>query len=105
MSRHLRFGKTVTQFAGLGLAVAAAAYAYAALHDYSKPMGPLGFLTVFVSIILCPPQLIFAACIDCEVVGRDGLIMYSIIGVLNAAFYAVIGAVVFRLRTRSQEPH
>jgi hypothetical protein len=95
---------SILVFILLGLGIAAAAYAYAAFYDYSKPMGPLDRLVWAGSIILCPPQLLFAACINCEVTGWDGLIMYSIIGVLNAGFYALIGAAVFRLRRRSEQP-
>jgi hypothetical protein len=49
-------------------------------------------------LILCPPQLLFTFCIDCEVIGWGGFIMYSIIGVLNVALYSVIGALVVGLR-------
>lgn len=74
-----------------GVAVAAACYAYAAFYDYTKPMSGLNTTLMTVSLIFCPPQLIFAACTDCEVIGWSGLFMYLIIGVLNAALYAIIG--------------
>jgi hypothetical protein len=93
--------KTVVGFALLGLAIAAISYAYAASCDYAKPMNGLMLATTTVSVILCPPQLLFASCIDCEVIGRGGFIMYSIIGVLNAALYAAIGFVVAGLRKKS----
>jgi hypothetical protein len=93
--------KTIFGFALLGLAIAAICYAYAASYDYAKPMSGLGFATTVVSVILCPPQLLLAACIDCEVIGRGGFIMYSIIGVLNAALYAAIGFVVTGVRKKS----
>lgn len=48
------------------------------------------------SMILCPAQCLFIVCIDCEVIGIGGFIMYSIIGILNAALYAAIGAAFFR---------
>ena len=83
--------KVVGFLALAGLVVAAACYAYSAFYDYTKPMSGLDATLFIVSLILCPPQLIFAACIDCEVIGWSGLIMYSIIGVLNAALYAIIG--------------
>jgi hypothetical protein len=92
--------KTIVGCALLGLAMAALSYAYAAFYDYTKPMNGRDLAAMAVSVILCPTQLIFAFCIDCEVIGWDGLIMYSIIGVLNAALYSVIGAVVVGLRKK-----
>ena len=96
--------KTIFGFALLGLAIAAICYAYAAFYDYAKPMNGLRFAATAISLILCPPQLLFAACIDCEAIGRGGFIMYSIIGVLNAALYAAIGSVVVGLRKKSDRP-
>jgi len=92
--------KIIAAFALMGLAIALISYAAAALDDYTKPME--GFRVAFwtASMILCPPQFLFAGCIDCEVVGINGLIMYSIIGVLNAALYAVIGVAFVGLRRR-----
>ena len=69
----------------LALATAAASYAYALFHDYSKPLNVLDI----VSTVLCPPQFIFFMCIDCET-GWGGFTMYSIVGVLNIALYALI---------------
>ena len=93
--------RTVVVFALLGLAIAAASYAYAAFFDYTKPMSVFDSAVIFVSVILCPPQLLFATCIDCEVIGWDGFVMYSIVGVLNAALYAAIAACVVGLRKKS----
>jgi hypothetical protein len=61
-------------------------------------MNGLKFAVAAVSLILYPPQLLFVLSIDCEVIGWSGFIMYSIIGVLNAALYSVIGALVVGLR-------
>jgi len=80
----------VVGFALVGLAVAGVCYAYAALHDYNKPMSGFDLALLIVSIVLCPSQLLFALCIDCEAIGLNGLIMYSIIGALNAGLYALI---------------
>lgn len=86
--------KIVGSFALLGLAMAALSYANAAFHDYAKPMNGFDFALLATSVILCPPQLLFAFCIDCEVIGWSGFIMYSIIGVLNVALYMAIGAAI-----------
>ena len=90
--------KTIAAFALIGLLVAAASYAYAAFGDYTKPMNGFRFALLTASMIFCPPQFLFILCIDCEVIGTDGLIMYSIVGVLNAALYAAVGAIFVRLR-------
>src|SRR5262249_18213792 len=92
--------KIITAFAVFGLIVAAAAYAYAARDDYTKPMSGFRYAVTTTSIILCPPQLLFTFCIDCEAIGWGGFIMYSMIGVLNAALYAVIGAIFVSLRRK-----
>lgn len=93
----------------LGFAIAGVSYAYAALHDYAKPMNAFDFTLVVLSMVLCPPQLLFAACIDCEVIGWGGFIMYSIVGALNAGLYAVIASIVLSLRkskaNRSAQSH
>ena len=90
--------KTIVGFSLLGLAIAGASYAYSAFYDYTKPMNGIRFAVATISMILCPPQLLFTFCIDCEVIGWDGFIMYSIIGVLNAVLYSVIGALIVGLR-------
>jgi len=90
--------KFITGFALLGLPMAALSYAYAALHDYTKPMNGLSLALSILSMILCPAQMFFAFCIDCEVIGRDGFIMYSIIGILNMPIYAIFGALIVGLR-------
>jgi len=96
-SRKIVFG-----FALLGLAVAGVCYAFAALHDYSKPWTGLDSALTLLSVIVCPPQLIFAFCIDCEVIGWDGFVQYAVIGFFNTALYAAVGAVVASLRKKSK---
>jgi hypothetical protein len=57
-----------------------------------------------ISMILCPPQLLFAFCIDREAIAWAGFTMYSIVGVLNAALYSGIGALVVGLRKKQLDP-
>jgi hypothetical protein len=90
--------KIVAAFALTGLVIAAASYWAAALEDYTKPMTGFRLVLWTTSLILCPPQFLFVLCIDCEVIGMGGFIMYSIIGALNAALYAVVGAAFVGLR-------
>ena len=94
--------KTIVGFALIGLAVAALSYVLALSHDYDKPWNPGVLVLGIAFFILCPPSWLFVMCIDCEVGGWDGLILYVvIIGLLNAALYAVIGAVIVGLRNKS----
>jgi hypothetical protein len=67
-------------------------------------MNGFDFTLVAISVILCPPQLLFASCIDCEAIGWGGFIMYSIIGGLNAVLYAVIGFTLSMLRKGANKP-
>jgi hypothetical protein len=97
--------KTIVVFALLGLAIAALSYAYAAVYDYTKPTNGLDVAVQVISLILCPAQLFFAFCIDCQVIGRDGLVMYSIIGVLNTAIYTLVGFLVVALREKPNSPN
>ena len=63
-------------------------------------MNGFDFALMTVSVILCPTQLIFVMCIDCEVIGWDGFILYSIIGGLNVALYALVGAAFAAMRQK-----
>jgi hypothetical protein len=94
---------SVPGFAALGLTFAGASYLWAFL-DYSKPMGLFSFLVTSLSIILCPAQLFFVMCIDCEVSGWDGFTTYSIIGLLNTVLYAAIGYMVLAARKKADSP-
>jgi hypothetical protein len=97
-----QIAEIVFGFALLGLAVAGICYAFAALHDHSKPWTGLDSALTLLSVIVCPPQLILAFCIDCEVIGWDGFVQYAGIGFFNTALYAAVGAVVASLWKKSK---
>jgi hypothetical protein len=92
--------KTIVGFALLGLTIAALCFAYATVYDYTKPMNRLDFAVFAISIVLCPSQLLFVSCIDCEM----GFTMFSIIGGLNAGLYALIGYIFASLRKPPSSP-
>lgn len=83
----------IVGFALLGLLVTAVVYAYSAFRDYTRPENAFHAVLDIASVVLCPPALFFAGCIDCEAVGWSGFFLYSIIGAMNAALYAVVGTV------------
>lgn len=93
--------KTIIGFALLGLLVALILYFRALRFDYTKPLSPMDRALGLASFIFCPPTLLLILCIDCEITGWDGLIIFTIIGFLNAALYAAIGAAFVSLRNRS----
>ena len=101
--RDLESWQIIVGFALIGLVVAGTSYACAAFYDYSKPMNVFDFALTTVSVILCPTQLIFVMCIDCEVIGWNGFILYSIIGALNVALYGLVGAAVAAMRKKSRD--
>jgi hypothetical protein len=52
-------------------------------------------------VILCPPILLFIWCIDCEYGTPAGVeVNLIVVGLLNAALYAMIGIAVVRHRKR-----
>jgi hypothetical protein len=95
---------SVPGFSALGLTFAGVSYLYAAFSDSSQPMSLVNLLATSLSVILCPTQLFFLMCIDCEVSGWDGFTTYSIIGLLNTLLYAAVGYMVLAARKKADSP-
>jgi hypothetical protein len=92
--------RLMISLAAMGFVIAAAIWAYAELTDASPPRPfSLALWTAFV--VLCPPSLLTAPLIDVEPGSTDFTIAWLVIGLLNSALYAVIGAAVGRLRWKS----
>ena len=87
--------RIIAAFALLGLLMAGLVYARneASIHGPTKPSSALDSAVDLALIVLCPSQMFFVWCIDCDVEGWDGFVMYSIIGALNALLYALVGTV------------
>ena len=81
-----------------GFLIGTALYVYSSLFDYTKALTTFDAVVGLVSFIVCPPQLLFVLCIDCEVGGTSGIVMYLLIALMNAALYSAIGFVVLQLR-------
>jgi hypothetical protein len=93
--------KTIGGLAALGFAITASFYVVNTYHDYAKSLGPLDFLLFAANVILCPPILLFIWCIDCEYGTPAGVeVNLIVVGLLNAALYAMIGIAVVRHRKR-----
>jgi hypothetical protein len=98
---HKRW-KTIAGFSLLGLVIAGAVFVYALSFDYTKPLAPKDSAIGIAWFILCPPTLLFAMCIDCEVSGWGGVVIFSIVGALNAGIYGAIGSVVDSLKRKAK---
>ena len=91
--------KAIVISASLGLIATVVSYLYADLYDYTVPMNGIHLTIAWILLVLCPPQFLFVMCIDCEVIGWGGVILYSIVGALNAALYALIAFIGYSLLT------
>jgi hypothetical protein len=97
--------KTIVGLAVLGFAVTAGFYVLGVYTDYQKPAGLRDAILAIVNIIFCPPILLFAWCIDCEYGTPAGLeVNLVMVGLLNAALYAVVGLAIARRRERKGPP-
>jgi hypothetical protein len=93
--------KTISGFAVLGFAITACFYVFNTYHDYPNAPGPLDFVLFAANVILCPPILLFIWCIDCEYGTPAGIeVNLIIVGLLNAALYAMVGTALARRRKR-----
>jgi hypothetical protein len=81
-----------------GFLIGAALYVYSSLFNYTKPLTTFDVFFGVLAIVLCPPTLLFVLCIDCEIGGASGVIMFLLIGLMNAALYSAIGSLTLRLR-------
>jgi hypothetical protein len=92
-----RPAKVIIAFAVFGLAMGFAAYAYHSVVHYVDPFNRRDVNLNELIWFLCPAQVVLGFCIDCEPAGTGSFIMYSIVAVLNAALFALVGLVVVSL--------
>jgi hypothetical protein len=88
----------IVRFAGIGLAVTAIIYATLALVPYSEnPPRAMMMLSV-VSVVLCPPSLMSVSPLTIyePPFWVGSLVLWPIIGHINAGLYKAIGAVAGR---------
>ena len=94
--------RIVFRFAALGLAIAAGIYTYFAF--FAVRSTDLDILVGEVSLILCPPSLLCLWYCGHDVATGFAAAIWSVIGPLNAALYALIGAAYVGLRKKPGEP-
>jgi len=95
--------RTILGFAALGLGITAVFVAYQVLTDSSPPRPP-NTLMYLIFMILCPPSFLTIPLIDVEI-GSEGFYpVWTIVALINAALYAVIGAAYVGLRRKREGP-
>jgi hypothetical protein len=93
----------VWALAAFGLVITAVSWAYNAFGDYSRPMNIKKFSLTSVLVILCPPSLLSVPFWETEPDTVPGVVIWSIIGLINSGLYAAIGTVVGRRLWKSDK--
>ena len=89
-------------FAFCGIVIAAAIYTRDVFYfDVTQPASAFDVTVGIAEIVLCPPSLLSALCIDCEIGTSAGLQIWSIIALLNGGLYWLLAAFVKRRRAAS----
>ena len=92
--------RAILRFALLGLAIAAVSFGISEVDP--APGSSAAIVIGVVTIILCPGSLLFVTAFDIEPQTTGFTIMWLIIGLINFAVYAVIGAAYVGLRKRGE---
>ncbi|MGB2899061.1 MAG: hypothetical protein WBB89_07340 [Candidatus Acidiferrum sp.] len=95
--------RTILRFAVMGLVITAVFVAYQVLTDSSPPPPP-NISLILMFMVLCPPSFLTIPLIDVEI-GSEGFYpLWSIVALMNAVLYAVIGAAYVGLRKKREGP-
>jgi hypothetical protein len=98
-----RSWKVIVRFAAIGFAIAAAGYIYSELSDLRRPLNALDSVWFPAMLILCPPSALAIMCIDCEQDTSAAFSIWLLAAVLNGGLYALITAMLVRLRKARQD--
>jgi hypothetical protein len=86
----------------VGFSIAVIIFGYAELTDSSAPTPPPVNVPLWTAfMILCPPSLLSVPLIDVAPGSIDFVLLWLIIGLLNSALYAAIGAGIRKLFRKS----
>jgi hypothetical protein len=88
----VRKRRLIIGFALLGLAITGTIYAANAFIPHSETPSRTEIFLGVVSVVLCPPGLLTVPLFDIESDTVPGAILWLIVGLLNSALYAAIGA-------------
>jgi hypothetical protein len=93
--------RTILRFAVLGFVIASVFFGY--FETDPPPGSSLALLAGGAALFLCPGSLLFALGIDIEPQTMGFAIEWLIIGLVNFAVYAVVGAAFVGLRKKRDE--
>jgi hypothetical protein len=94
--------RTILRFAVLGLAVAAVFFGVSEMDP--APGSSVALVLGAATLLLCPGSLLFVTAIDIEPQTAGFALMWLIVGLINCAVYAVIGAAYVGLRKKREGP-
>ena len=80
----------VARFAVLGLVIAFVFWAYNASNDHTKPMNYFHAAVTVGFVVLCPPSILSIPFWEPDPDSLPGIVIRSVIGLLNSALYAAI---------------
>ena len=89
------------RFAMLGLSITALFVVYQML---TEPGVSRDHVVMIGFVILCPPSLLSVPFVDIEVGTRAFYFMWTVIGLLNAAVYATVSALIARRKKSADSP-
>jgi hypothetical protein len=90
--------RTILRFSVIGLAISAGFFAY--FENNPSSASSIARWIRGAAIVLCPGSWALPAAIASEPESKDYVLMWVIIGMVNPAVYAVVGAAFVGLRKR-----
>jgi hypothetical protein len=93
--------RTILGFAAVGLGIFVAWIVYYTLTDPS-PWSPLNNILSVIFMILCPPVILTFPLLDVKIGSGGVYFLWTLVALLNAVLYAVIGSAYVRLRKKRE---
>jgi hypothetical protein len=87
----------------LGLTITAVIYTIMSFIPYSETPSRTEIFLGGVSLILCQPSFLTIPLFDINAYTAPGAILWLLIGLMNSALYAAIGALIGKFRWKSEK--
>ncbi len=93
--------RIIFRFAAVGLGINVVWIVYQMLANPS-PWSPLGNILSVIFVILCPPWLLTFPLMDVAIGDGGSYAIWTVVALLNAALYAVVGKAYVGLRKKRE---